>query len=91
MGKKERNISNQSSLYSCFGDGLHSISLFHLSILSFRDLEEYVDQLRTDSSPSSDSHPGQLSVTLKDVEEGAVNLRRVGEALAGLKGEAQAG
>ncbi|XP_046882745.1 sickle tail protein isoform X1 [Hypomesus transpacificus] len=56
-------------------------------LMQLGDLEEYVDQLRTDSSPSSDSHPGQLSVTLKDVEEGAVNLRRVGEALAGLKAE----
>lgn len=26
-------------------------------------------------------------ITLKDVEEGAVNLRKVGEALAGLKGD----
>ncbi|XP_062336762.1 sickle tail protein isoform X3 [Osmerus eperlanus] len=56
-------------------------------LMQLGDLEEYVDQLRTDSSPSSTSHPGQLSVTLKDVEEGAVNLRRVGEALAGLKAE----
>ncbi|KAM4623790.1 sickle tail protein isoform 2-T2 [Polymixia lowei] len=47
------------------------------------ELEDYVDHLRRDSASSS----GQLSVTLRDVEEGAVNLRRVGEALATLKGE----
>lgn len=51
--------------------------------VSLRELEEYVERLRRDSS----SGKGQLSVTLRDVEEGAVNLRRVGEALAGLKGE----
>lgn len=51
--------------------------------VSLRELEEYVDRLRADSAPG----PGHLSVTLRDVEEGAVNLRRVGEALAGLKGE----
>ncbi|XP_036841880.1 sickle tail protein homolog isoform X5 [Oncorhynchus mykiss] len=52
-------------------------------LAQLRELEEYVDRLRRDSS----SDKGQLSITLRDVEEGAVNLRRVGEALAGLKGE----
>ncbi|XP_052332895.1 sickle tail protein isoform X7 [Oncorhynchus keta] len=52
-------------------------------LAQLRELEEYVDRLRRDSS----SGKGQLSITLRDVEEGAVNLRRVGEALAGLKGE----
>ncbi|CAB1326256.1 unnamed protein product, partial [Coregonus sp. 'balchen'] len=52
-------------------------------LAQLRELEEYVDHLRRDSS----SGKGQLSVTLRDVEEGAVNLRRVGESLAGLKGE----
>ncbi|XP_071386959.1 sickle tail protein-like, partial [Centroberyx affinis] len=47
------------------------------------ELENYVDHLRRNSASS----PGQLSITLRDVEEGAVNLRRVGEALAILKGE----
>ncbi|XP_071348155.1 sickle tail protein homolog [Trachinotus anak] len=47
------------------------------------ELEDYVDRLQR----SSASHAGQLSITLKDVEEGAVSLRRVGEALAILKGE----
>lgn len=36
---------------------------------------------------NSASCPGQLSVTLRDVEEGAVNLQRVGEAVAVLKGQ----
>nr|XP_046177072.1 sickle tail protein isoform X3 [Oncorhynchus gorbuscha] len=52
-------------------------------LAQLRELEEYVDRLRRDAS----SGKGQLSITLRDVEEGAVNLRRVGEALAGLKGE----
>ncbi|KTG43005.1 hypothetical protein cypCar_00036792 [Cyprinus carpio] len=48
-----------------------------------RDLEQYVETLRTDSSPAA----SQRAVTLKEVEEGAVSLRKVGENLAGLKGE----
>ncbi|XP_034558653.1 sickle tail protein-like [Notolabrus celidotus] len=47
------------------------------------ELEVYVDHLQR----SSASSPGQLSITLRDVEEAAVNLRRVGEALSVLKGE----
>lgn len=47
-----------------------------------RDLEQYVETLRTDSSPAA----SQRAVTLKEVEEGAVSLRKVGENLAGLKG-----
>lgn len=35
---------------------------------------------------NSTSSPDQLSITLRAVEEGAVNLRWVGEALAILKG-----
>uniref|UniRef100_A0A8C2PV28 Actin interacting protein 3-like C-terminal domain-containing protein n=1 Tax=Cyprinus carpio TaxID=7962 RepID=A0A8C2PV28_CYPCA len=45
------------------------------------DLEQYVETLRTDSSPAV----SQRAVTLKEVEEGAVSLRKVGENLAGLK------
>nr|XP_019943038.1 PREDICTED: sickle tail protein homolog isoform X11 [Paralichthys olivaceus] len=45
------------------------------------DLEQYVGSLKKDSGAT---HRG---VTLKDVEEGAVTLRKVGESLAGLKGE----
>jgi len=48
-----------------------------------RDLEQYVETLRTDSSPAV----SQRSVKLKEVEEGAVSLRKVGENLAGLKGK----
>ncbi|XP_073687193.1 sickle tail protein homolog isoform X3 [Garra rufa] len=47
------------------------------------DLEQYVETLRTDSGPAV----SQRAVTLKEVEEGAVSLRKVGENLAGLKGE----
>ncbi|XP_051738998.1 sickle tail protein isoform X10 [Ctenopharyngodon idella] len=47
------------------------------------DLEQYVEALKTDSSPAV----SQRAVTLKEVEEGAVSLRKVGENLAGLKGE----
>ncbi|XP_051538167.1 sickle tail protein homolog isoform X3 [Myxocyprinus asiaticus] len=47
------------------------------------DLEQYVDTLKTDSS----STLSKRAVTLKEVEEGAVSLRKVGENLAGLKGE----
>ncbi|XP_051944076.1 sickle tail protein [Hippocampus zosterae] len=47
------------------------------------DLEAYVSRLQ--GTPVSLS--GQLPITLSDVEEGAVNLRRVGETLAVLKGD----
>ncbi|GAA6230079.1 sickle tail protein homolog [Lates japonicus] len=50
--------------------------LMHLS-----ELENYVDHLQR----STTSSPGQL--TLRDVEEGAIRLQRVGEDLAILKGE----
>ncbi|XP_077365736.1 sickle tail protein homolog isoform X5 [Festucalex cinctus] len=45
------------------------------------DLEQYVGTLQNDSSGT------HRVVTLKDVEEGAVTLRKVGESLAGLKDE----
>uniref|UniRef100_A0A673AKC2 Si:ch211-285f17.1 n=1 Tax=Sphaeramia orbicularis TaxID=375764 RepID=A0A673AKC2_9TELE len=45
------------------------------------DLEQYVGSLQKDSTAT------HRVVTLKDVEEGAVTLRKVGESLAGLKGE----
>lgn len=50
---------------------------FHLCVCS--ELEQYVVTLQKDST--------NRAVTLKDVEEGAVTLRKVGESLAGLKGE----
>ncbi|XP_034053330.1 sickle tail protein homolog isoform X18 [Gymnodraco acuticeps] len=46
------------------------------------DLEQYVGSLQNDSAAAA-----QRVVTMKDVEEGAVTLRKVGESLAGLKGE----
>ena len=47
-----------------------------------RELEDYVVRLQRSSAPSTK----QLAPTLREVEDGAVNLRRVGEALALLKG-----
>uniref|UniRef100_A0A673G480 Sickle tail protein homolog n=1 Tax=Sinocyclocheilus rhinocerous TaxID=307959 RepID=A0A673G480_9TELE len=52
-------------------------------LTQLEDLEQYVETLRTDSSPAAP----QRSETLKEVEEGAVSLRKVGENLAGLKEE----
>lgn len=54
-----------------------------MSFSPLSELEYYVERLQR----SSTSTPGQLSITLRDVEEGAINLRRVGEALAILKGQ----
>uniref|UniRef100_A0A3P8UE48 Si:ch211-285f17.1 n=1 Tax=Cynoglossus semilaevis TaxID=244447 RepID=A0A3P8UE48_CYNSE len=45
------------------------------------DLEQYVSSLQRDATST------QRTVTLKDVEDGALTLRKVGESLAGLKGE----
>lgn len=45
------------------------------------ELEQYVGSLQKDLAAT------QRAVTLKDVEEGAVTLRKVGESLAGLKGK----
>lgn len=45
------------------------------------ELEQYVVSLQKDSTAT------HRVVTLKDVEEGAVTLRKVGESLAGLKGK----
>ncbi|XP_030623129.1 sickle tail protein homolog [Chanos chanos] len=45
------------------------------------DLEQYVEGLKRDSGST------QRAVTLREVEDGAVGLRKVGESLAGLKGE----
>uniref|UniRef100_A0A673K5A6 Si:ch211-207d6.2 n=1 Tax=Sinocyclocheilus rhinocerous TaxID=307959 RepID=A0A673K5A6_9TELE len=47
------------------------------------ELENYVEMLKKESTSAMSNQP----VTLKDVEEGAVNLRKVGEALATLKGD----
>lgn len=46
------------------------------------DLEQYIESVRKDSS----SHASARPITLKEVEEGAVSLRKVGESLASLKG-----
>nr|XP_057916837.1 sickle tail protein homolog isoform X3 [Doryrhamphus excisus] len=57
------------------------LSLEERVLMQLGDLEQYVVSLQKDSSGT------HRAVTLKDVEEGAVTLRMVGESLAGLKGE----
>ncbi|KAK7163120.1 hypothetical protein R3I93_007229 [Phoxinus phoxinus] len=52
-------------------------------LVQLGELENYVEMLKKESTSVMNRRP----VTLKDVEEGAVNLRKVGEALATLKGE----
>ncbi|XDV27375.1 hypothetical protein PO909_030916 [Leuciscus waleckii] len=52
-------------------------------LMQLGELENYVEMLKKESTSAMNHRP----VTLKDVEEGAVNLRKVGEALATLKGE----
>ncbi|XP_056123481.1 sickle tail protein homolog isoform X3 [Rhinichthys klamathensis goyatoka] len=52
-------------------------------LVQLGELENYVEMLKKESTSVMNHRP----VTLKDVEEGAVNLRKVGEALATLKGE----
>ncbi|KAM6948195.1 uncharacterized protein FYW47_016143 [Aplochiton taeniatus] len=66
---------------------LNYLAMQDCVLSQLRELEEYVDHLKRSSTSSCSSSPGQLSITLRDVEEGAVNLRRIGEALTGLKGE----
>ena len=61
---------------------LTDVVMFDVYFLPLSELEDYVDLLQQRSASS----PDQLSITLRDVEEGAVNLRRVGETLAVLKG-----
>lgn len=52
-------------------------------LIQLGELEQHVEQLKRDSN----AVPSRRPVTLRDVEEGAINLRKVGEALAALKGE----
>ncbi|XP_028327667.1 sickle tail protein-like isoform X2 [Gouania willdenowi] len=54
---------------------IHFLETEETILTQLRELEDFVEGL------------SQPAVTLRDVEEGAVNLRRVGEALAKLKGE----
>ncbi|XP_041804787.1 sickle tail protein homolog [Chelmon rostratus] len=62
---------------------LHYLAAEERILIQLSELEDYVDCWQRNSTSS----PGQLSITLKDVEEGAISLRRVGEAVAILKGE----
>nr|XP_057923122.1 sickle tail protein isoform X2 [Doryrhamphus excisus] len=65
------------------GERLHYLATEERILKQLSDLEDYVNHLQT----STVSFPGQLPIALRDVEEGAVNLRRVGETLAVLKEE----
>ncbi|XP_060777358.1 sickle tail protein homolog isoform X7 [Neoarius graeffei] len=47
------------------------------------DLEQYVESVRRDSNAAT----AVRAITLKEVEEGAIGLRKVGESLAALKGD----
>lgn len=47
------------------------------------DLEQYVESMRRSSTSATVVRP----ITLKEVEEGAMDLRKVGENLAALKGK----
>ncbi|KAK1790175.1 hypothetical protein P4O66_014097, partial [Electrophorus voltai] len=55
------------------------VSMEENLLLQLGELENHVERLKKDSA--------QQPITLRDVEEGAVNLRTVGECLAALKGE----
>lgn len=57
------------------------LSLEERVLTQLSELEQYVGSLQKNSTVT------QRVVTLKDVEDGAVTLRKVGESLAGLKGE----
>lgn len=56
------------------------VVIFSFSVGLCSELEQYVGSLQKDSTVT------QRVMTLKDVEDGAVTLRKVGESLAGLKG-----
>ncbi|XP_046704584.1 sickle tail protein isoform X4 [Silurus meridionalis] len=59
------------------------LSMEETVLSQLRDLEQYVKSVRRDSNSATALKP----ITMKEVEEGAVGLRKVGESLAVLKGE----
>ncbi|XP_054888932.1 sickle tail protein homolog isoform X2 [Poeciliopsis prolifica] len=63
-------------------DRIRYLSSEEKILTQLSELEDFVESLE-----SSSSVHGQPSFTLRDVEEGAVSLWRLGEALAVLKGE----
>ncbi|XP_034427797.1 sickle tail protein homolog isoform X9 [Hippoglossus hippoglossus] len=79
MRRLEDPVQRQRSLVE--EDRHKYLGLEECVLTQLGDLEQYVGSLQKD--------PGATHrvVTLKDVEEGAVTLRKVGESLAGLKGE----
>ncbi|XP_066538590.1 sickle tail protein homolog isoform X2 [Hoplias malabaricus] len=67
-------VEEERSKYLCMEERVLS---------QLQDLENYVESLKKDTASGETIRV----VTLKEVEEGAVSLRKVGESLAGLKGE----
>ncbi|XP_016521072.1 sickle tail protein isoform X3 [Poecilia formosa] len=63
-------------------DRIHYLTSEEKILTQLSELEDFVECLENSSSVH-----GQPSFTLRDVEEGAVSLQRLGEALAVLKGE----
>ncbi|XP_053092156.1 sickle tail protein homolog isoform X4 [Pangasianodon hypophthalmus] len=59
------------------------LSMEETVLTQLGDLEQYVESVRRDSSSATATRP----ITMKEVEEGAVGLRKIGESLAALKGE----
>ncbi|XP_078794758.1 sickle tail protein homolog isoform X37 [Oryzias latipes] len=79
MRRLEDPIQRQRSLVE--EDRHKYLGLEEHVLTQLNELEQYVGSLQKDSATA------QKVVTLKDVEEGAITLRKVGESLAGLKGE----
>ncbi|XP_029935020.1 sickle tail protein homolog isoform X3 [Myripristis murdjan] len=79
MRRQEDPVQRQRTLVE--EDRHKYLGLEERVLTQLGELEQYVDSLKRDSVAS------HRVVTLKDVEEGAVTLRKVGESLAGLKGE----
>ncbi|XP_053268162.1 sickle tail protein homolog isoform X10 [Pleuronectes platessa] len=79
MRRLEDPVQRQRSLVE--EDRHKYLGLEECVLTQLGDLEQYVGSLQKDPGAT------HRAVTLKDVEEGAVTLRKVGESLAGLKGE----
>ncbi|KAK5859365.1 hypothetical protein PBY51_020926 [Eleginops maclovinus] len=62
---------------------IHYLTTEERILAQLQELEDFVECLQSSSASSAE----QLSVTLSEVEDGAVNLQRVGAALAILRGE----
>ncbi|KAF7213391.1 transcript variant X15 [Nothobranchius furzeri] len=79
MRRLEDPVQRQRSLVE--EDRQKYLGMEEQVLTQLSELEHYVGSLQKDSPAT------HRAVTLKDVEEGAMTLRKVGESLAGLKGE----